>query len=191
MEETARWEALADRVAERFETRYWYECGNHLYDVTDGPDGDDATLRPNQILAVSLPFSPITDREKAQAVVDTVARHLQTSYGLRTLSLRDPAYAQRYGGSSSARATAYQQGTVWAWLIGPFAVAHLKVYADPAKARSFLRPFSDQLATHGMGTVGEIFDGDPPHTPRGCIASASSVAQVLFAWLACRRQASS
>ena len=97
---------------------------------------------------MSLPFSPIKNQGLAQAVVDTVARHLQTSYGLRTLSPRNPAYAQRYGGSSSARTRAYQQGTAWAWLIGPFAVAHQKVYGDPEKARSFLRPFSDQLATH-------------------------------------------
>ena len=190
-EETARWAALAARVAECFEARYWYEGGNHLYDVIDGPDGDDTTLRPNQILAVSLPFGAIKDEDMARAVVDTVARHLQTSYGLRTLSPRDPAYVQRYAGSPSARARAYQQGTAWAWLIGPFAIAHQKVYSHPAKARSFLRPFADQLATHGIGTIGEIFDGDPPHTPRGCIASASSVAQVLFAWLACGHQAGS
>lgn len=185
VEEAARWRGLADRVAESFEARFWYEEGGYLYDVIDGPDGDDAALRPNQILAVSLPYSPLKDQEKAWAVVDTVARHLQTSYGLRTLSPRDPAYAHRYGGNRSTRANAYHQGTVWAWLIGPFVAAHLRVYGNRAKARSFLRPFADHLVDHGVGTISEIFDGDPPHTPRGCIASAWSVAQVLCGWLAC------
>jgi predicted glycogen debranching enzyme len=183
--QAARWQAMAERVAASFETRFWYAQGGYLYDVVDGPEGDDATLRPNQIFAVSLPYSPLKDREKARSVVDTVARHLQSSYGLRTLSSRDPTYVPRYGGNPAARENAYHQGTVWAWLIGPFATAHFKVYGDTAKARSFLRPFADHLADRGVGTISEIFDGDPPHTPRGCIASAWSVAQVLCGWLAC------
>ncbi len=184
-EEAAHWRAMAARVAGCFEARFWYESGGHLYDVVDGPNGDDAALRPNQILAVSLPYSPLKDRRKARSVVDTVARYLRTSYGLRTLSPRDPAYAHRYGGDPSARANAYHQGTVWAWLIGPFAVAHARIYGDLAKARSFLRPLADHLADHGVGTISEIFDGNPPHTPRGCIASARSVAETLRGWLAC------
>jgi predicted glycogen debranching enzyme len=184
-EEAARWSEMADQVARHFEARFWHEGGGYLYDVIDGPGGDDATLRPNQILAVSLPFSPMKDQEKARAVVDTVARYLHTSYGLRTLSPRDPAYVPRYGGNPAARENACHQGTVWAWLIGPFVEAHLKVYGDKAKARSFLHSFAHHLADHGVGTISEIFDGDPPHTPRGCIASAPSVAQVLCGWLAC------
>jgi predicted glycogen debranching enzyme len=184
-EEAARWNDMAAQVAGRFAERFWYKAGGYLYDAIDGPEGEDATLRPNQILAVSLPFSPLQDREKARAVVEAVARHLQTSYGLRTLSPRAPGYAPRYGGNPSARSNAYHQGTVWAWLIGPFVTAHLKVHGDRDKARSFLHPFADHLADHGLGTISEIFDGDPPHTPRGCIASAWSVAQVLCAWLAC------
>ncbi len=184
-EAAARWLDLADRIQDSFEARFWNERDGCLYDIVDGPDGDDATLRPNQILAVSLPYSPLKDLEKARSVVDTVTRHLQTSYGLRTLSTRSPAYAHRYGGNRSTRAAAYHQGTVWAWLIGPFAVAHYKVYGDLAKARSFLRPFADHLVSHGVGTVSEIFDGNPPHTPRGCIASACSVAEILYGWLAC------
>ncbi len=183
--QAARWQEMAERVAASFETRFWYAQGGYLYDVVDGPEGDDATLRPNQIFAVSLPYSPLKDREKARSVVDTVARHLQSSYGLRTLSTRDPAYVPRYGGNPTARENAYHQGTVWAWLIGPFATAHFKIYGDAAKARSFLRPFADHLADRGVGTISEIFDGDPPHTPRGCIASAWSVAQVLCGWMAC------
>jgi predicted glycogen debranching enzyme len=181
----ARWRELADRVAESFEARFWYEAGGYLYDVVDGPEGDDAALRPNQVLAVALPHSPLKDQKKARAVVDTVARHLQTSYGLRTLSPHDPAYVHRYGGRPAARENAYHQGTVWAWLMGPFVMAHLKVYGDVDKACSFLRPFADHLFNCGLGTISEIFDGDSPHTPRGCVASAWSVGQVLCAWLAC------
>jgi predicted glycogen debranching enzyme len=183
--EATRWRELTKQVADCFEARFWYQPGGYLYDVIDGPEGDDATLRPNQILAVSLPYSPLSDKEKIRSVVDVVARHLHTSYGLRTLSPRDPAYNHGYGGNRTARENAYHQGTVWAWLIGPFVAAHLRVYGDKAKARSFLRPFADHLANHGVGTISEIFDGDPPHTPRGCIASAWSVAQVLCGWLAC------
>ncbi len=186
-EEVAHWRNRAAQVAGSFTTRFWYKDGGYLYDVVDGPDGDDSTLRPNQILAIWVPFSPLEDREKARAVVKTVARHLQTSYGLRSLSVRDPAFVPRYGGNRSARANAYHQGTVWAWLLGPFVGAHLKVYGDTAKARSFLRPFEDHLAEHGLGTISEIFDGSPPHTPHGCIASALSVGQVLCSWLACSR----
>jgi predicted glycogen debranching enzyme len=185
-DDASLWREMTARLAKSFETRFWYARGGYLYDVIDGPEGDDATLRPNQLLAVSLPHNPLQDRDKARAVVDAVARHLQTSYGLRTLSPRDPAYAHRYGGDPVARANAYHQGTVWAWLIGSFVIAHRKVYGDQAKARSFLRPFADHLADHGIGSISEIFDGDPPHTPRGCTASARSVAQVLWGWLACK-----
>ncbi len=183
--DSARWQEMAERVAASFEARFWHAAGGYLYDVVDGPEGDDATLRPSQILAVSLPYSPLKYQETARSVVDTVARHLQSSYGLRTLSPRDPAYVQRYGGNPTARENAYHQGTVWAWLIGPFATAHFKTYGDAVKARSFLRPFADHLENRGVGTISEIFDGDPPHTPRGCIASAWGVAQVLCGWLAC------
>jgi predicted glycogen debranching enzyme len=179
------WREMAVQVAERFEARYWYEAGRYLYDVIDGPDGDDSALRPNQILAVSLPNSPLQDQKKAQAVVDTVAQYLHTSYGLRTLSPHDPAYVRRYGGNQFVRATARHQGTVWAWLIGPYVSAHLRVYGDQAKARSFLRPYADQLTDHGVGSISEMFDGNSPHTARGCIASALSVSQVLCGWLAC------
>jgi predicted glycogen debranching enzyme len=184
-DDTARWRNIANRVTESFEARFWYEEGGYLYDVVDGPKGDDPTLRPNQILAVSLPHSPLRNEEKARAIVDTIGRYLQTSYGLRTLSPHDPSFVHRFGGGQAARANAYHQGTVWPWLIGPFVAAHLRVYGDRAKARSFLHPFADHLVNHGVGTISEVFDGNPPYTPRGCIASAWSVAQVLSGWLTC------
>ncbi len=179
-----RWTNWADRVAQSF-ARFWYEPGGYLYDVIDGPEGEDARLRPNQILAVSLPYAPLTDPKKAKAVMDMVARHLHVSYGLRTLGLRQPGYVGRYGGDQAGRNAAYHQGTVWSWLIGPFVQAHLKVYGDLTQARSFLRPFVDQLTAHGLGNVSEIFDGTPPHAPRGCIADAWGVAAVLCGWQAC------
>jgi predicted glycogen debranching enzyme len=174
---------LAKRAAGSFD-RYWNPATGCLYDVLDGPAGDDPAIRPNQLLAVSLPHAPVeADSPRAKAVVDVCARHLLTSYGLRSLSQADPAYIGTYDGDWRARDGAYHQGTVWAWLIGPFVDAHLRVYREPALARSFLLPFEQHLAEYGLGSIAEIFDGDPPHHPRGCIAQAWSVAEVLRAWM--------
>jgi len=176
-----RYQELASQVRQSFTERFWYAAGGYLYDVIDGPDGPDASLRPNQLLAVSLPYSPL-EPSKRQAVVDACARHLLTSYGLRSLAPDDPAYHSRYLGDRRQRDAAYHQGTVWAWLIGPFVTAHLKVYGDPDWARSYLMPFIHHLSDAGLGTISEIFDGDPPFLPRGCFAQAWSVAEVLRAW---------
>ena len=151
------------------------------YDILDGPDGNDLSLRPNQLLAISLQYSPLTPAQQRSAV-DACARHLLTAHGLRSLSADDNAYIGHYGGDQLERDGAYHQGTVWGWLIGPFVSAHLRVYNDPALARSFLSPLLHHLSDHGVGSLSEIFDGDPPFTPRGCIAQAWSVAEVLRAW---------
>jgi len=161
--------------------RFWNEAAGYCYDVLDGPDGHDAALRPNQLLAVSLPYSPLNVQQQ-RAVVDICARHLLTSHGLRSLAPDDPAYIGHYGGDQRQRDGAYHQGTVWGWLIGPFVSAHLRVYDDPALARSYLLPLMHHLSAHGVGNLSEIFDGDPPYTPRGCIAQAWTVAEVLRAW---------
>ncbi len=154
----------------------------YCYDVLDTPEGDDdQSLRPNQLLAVSLAHSPL-ESSRQRAVVDACARNLLTAHGLRSLSPEDPAYIGKYGGDQVKRDGAYHQGTVWAWLIGPFVTAHLKVYQDRAAARSFLTSLFQHLAFHGIGSISEIFDGDPPFTPRGCIAQAWSVAEVLRVW---------
>ena len=182
-----RYEALAERAASSFAERFWYADGAYLYDVIDGPTGQDAALRPNQIFAVSLPHSPLPI-ELAQSVVEAVGRSLLTSYGLRSLAPGHPDYAGRYGGGQWARDGAYHQGTVWGWLIGPYAMAYHRVTGDTAGARRLLQPFADHLRHGGMGTISEIFDGDPPHTPRGCPAQAWSVAEVLRAWQALHRQ---
>jgi len=176
-----RWEKHADRVRAGFE-RFWNEAASYCYDVVDGPEGNDDALRPNQIFAVSLADSPLP-LERQRMVVDTCARHLLTPFGLRSLAPGHPEYRGRYGGGPGERDGAYHEGTVWGWLLGPFALAHFRVYRDPSAARAFLQPMAHHLDDYGVGSVAEIFDGDPPFAPRGCIAQAWSVAEMLRAWL--------
>ena len=172
--------ALADRVAAGFE-RFWYAPGGYCHDVIDTPEGDDATLRPNQILAVSLPESPLSP-ERRRAVVDACAARLLTSYGLRSLPPDHAQYQGHYGGDQWSRDGAYHQGTVWAWLLGPFALAHYRVYGDVEAARSFLRPLAAHLDDGCIGSIAEIFEGDAPFRPDGCVAQAWSVSETLRAW---------
>jgi predicted glycogen debranching enzyme len=174
------WDEAAERARQGF-ARFWYEAGGHCYDVIDGPDGDDASLRPNQVLAVSLPESPLTPVQQRR-VVDVCARHLLTSHGLRSLAPGDRAYCARCSGDQLARDGAYHQGTVWGWLLGPFALAHARAHGDAAAARALLEPMAHHLADFGVGSIAEIFDGEAPFTPRGCIAQAWSVAETLRAW---------
>jgi predicted glycogen debranching enzyme len=175
------WQRLADRVQSSFD-RFWNEAAGSCYDVIDGPEGHDPALRPNQIFAVSLPESPLAP-ERQRRVVDTCARHLLTSFGLRSLDPGHPQYRGRYLGGPGERDAAYHQGPVWGWLLGPFALAHLKVYGDRETARTFLEPLAHHLADFGVGSIAEIFDGDPPFIPRGCIAQAWSVSETLRAWM--------
>ena len=174
------WDTLADRVKTGFE-RFWSESAGHCYDVLDSPGGHDEALRPNQVFAVSLRESPLSP-ERQKRVVDACARHLLTSFGLRSLAAGHPDYRGHYGGDQRERDGAYHQGTVWAWLLGPFALAHFKAYGDAATARSFLAPLADHLGDYGVGSIAEIFDGHPPFAPGGCIAQAWSVAETLRAW---------
>lgn len=179
---TARYDALARQARAGFR-RFWNEAARYCFDVIDGPDGNDASLRPNQIFAVALPEIPLTP-DQQRAVVDACARHLLTPFGLRSLASQHPDYRGHYQGGPRERDAAYHQGTVWGWLLGPFVTAHLRVYGDPERARSFLEGLKHHLKIHGLGTASEIFDGNPPFTPQGCIAQAWSVAEVLRAWLA-------
>jgi len=174
------WDKLAARVRDGF-ARFWNEAAGYCFDVVDGPEGDDAALRPNQLFAVSLPESPLSP-ERQRKVVDVCARNLLTSYGLRSLAPGHPQYQGHYGGGPWERDGAYHQGTVWGWLLGPFALAHLRVYGDHEAAQAFLQPLAHHLADYGVGSIAEIFDGDPPFTPRGCIAQAWSIAETLRAW---------
>jgi predicted glycogen debranching enzyme len=176
------YEAIADRALARF-SRFWNPGLGYCYDLLDSPGGDDASLRPNQIFAVSLPESPLTAAQQ-KGVVDTCAQALLTSHGLRSLAPNHPSYQGTYRGSPLERDGAYHQGTVWEWLLGPFAIAHLRVYNNPARAREFLDPMINHLIDYGVGSLGEICDGDAPMQPRGCIAQAWTVAEILRAWIA-------
>ncbi len=180
----ARYTALAEQAAASFRARFWKPELGYLADVVDTPEGsDDVSLRPNQLLALSLPY-PLLAPEQARAVLKTVGQHLLTSYGLRSLAPSDPRYHGAYGGSQRERDGAYHQGTAWTWLLGPYAEAYARVTGDRSTARSLLQPLAHHLCDAGLGTVSEILDGDPPHTPRGCIAQAWGVAEALRVWRA-------
>lgn len=172
-------EEAAARVRESF-ARFWNEDRGCCFDVLDGPDGNDPAIRPNQLFAVAL-APELLARERARAVVDVCQRELWTPVGLRTLAPGDPKYVGHYGGDQFERDGAYHQGTVWPWLLGAFVQAHLNVYDDPALARTFIAPLADALDGYGVGTLGEIFDGDAPHAPAGTIAQAWSVAEMIAA----------
>jgi predicted glycogen debranching enzyme len=172
-------------------SRFWNEERGCLYDVVDADGGvtHDASVRPNQIFAVSLPFCVLPPKHM-RAVVDTCARELLTSHGLRSLAPDDPAYRGRYAGNAWERDAAYHQGTVWSWLLGPFARAHYRVYGDARRAQDFLVPMAQHLATACIGSVSEVFDGDAPHGARGCFAQAWGVAEILRSWVFLDRQIS-
>lgn len=176
---------LAGRVRTSFVSRFWNPEKKYLYDLILNGIPDDA-IRPNQIFAVSLPFSPL-DHGKQVHVVNTVWRELYFSFGLRSLSPSSSAYRGSYAGDVVQRDGAYHQGTGWGWLIGPFITAFRKVHdyspESKAVAERFIAPFKAHLYDHGVGSISEIFDGNPPHHPRGCFAQAWSVAEVLRAYV--------
>jgi predicted glycogen debranching enzyme len=180
---SSEYESMALRAREGFR-RFWNASAQCCFDVLDGPGGNDASFRPNQLLAVSLSERLLT-ADQRRAVVDGCERELLTPRGLRSLSPRDPQYCGHYGGPQHDRDAAYHQGTVWGWLMGPFVLAHLRVYQDRARAAAFLEPMREAILEFGLGTVGEIFDGDAPYHPRGCIAQAWTVGELFRAWVAC------
>jgi predicted glycogen debranching enzyme len=175
--------AVADRAEAAFVRRFWRPELGHLADVVDGPDGDDITLRPNQLFAVSLPH-PLVDGEIARSVVDAFGRWLAVQLGLRSLAPTDPAYRPRYQGDRRFRDAGYHQGTAWTWLIGAYAEALARVHDDPTVGLAVLRPFEDHLRAAGLGSVSEILEPEPPFEPRGCPFQAWGVAEVLRAWRA-------
>ena len=174
------WDAEAARVAAGFD-RFWNEAERCCFDVLDGPSGNDAAVRPNQIFAVSLASSPLSP-ERQRNVVEVCARRLLTSFGLRSLDPRHSNYKGHYRGGPTERDGAYHQGTAWGWLLGPFALAHFKVYGDREAALAFLEPLGSHVDAYGVGSLGEVFDGEPPFAPGGCPAQAWSVAETLRAW---------
>ena len=179
---------LALRAKRSFNEKFWYRDGGYLYDVVcEGMS--DTSLRPNQIIAVYLDFPIVEDRSRSRSVVETVWKRLLTPYGLRSLSPDDPRYMGVYSGGFSSRDRAYHNGTAWAWLLGPFITAFLKVNGHEAYWRRFaferfLKPlFQVEIFRAGLGTLSEIFNGDPPHHPRGCVSQAWSVAEPLRAYI--------
>ena len=183
-EESDLYSKLAEQVQASFYAAFWNEGDQCLYDVVDG-EIKDACIRPNQIFAVSLPYSPLS-RSQARSVVYKVWQELYTPYGLRSLGSSDPGFRGRYQGSQWERDAAYHQGTAWSWLIGHFITAYCRVNDHSQESREtagrLLAPFKDHLRDHGVGSISEIFDGDSPFMPRGCIAQAWGVAEVLRCW---------
>jgi predicted glycogen debranching enzyme len=174
---------LAAHVHESFNRRFWYEEGGYLYDVVDGENGDDSACRPNQILSFAAHY-PVLDESRWGSVLDVVETRLLTPVGLRSLDPGHPDYKAKYYGDLRARDAAYHQGTVWAWMIGPFIDAFLKAHPDkPAQARRFLHGFLRHLDEACVGSISEIFDAEEPYKPRGCVAQAWSVAEVLRCWV--------
>jgi len=183
------YDLAARGVATTFAKSFWFEEGGYLYDVIDTPDGTadtqgrrvDSSLRPNQIFAVSL-GTGLLDPARARAVVDVCAKELLTPVGLRSLATHDPQYAGNYCGGPHERDAAYHQGTVWSWLLGPFALAHYRVYGDAQHANALLAGLAPHMDEACVGTISEILDGNAPHTPRGCFAQAWSVSETLRAF---------
>ncbi len=187
---TGHYDELADKAEASFLATFWNQNGNYLFDVVHGGRSPasrmaDPAIRPNQIFAVSLPHTPLSAMQQ-ENVLGCVRQHLLTPYGLRSLSPSDKAYRPHYRGTPFERDSAYHQGTVWGWLIGPYVEAHLRVheFSPQAKAemREHLQPLIAHLDEAGIGSVSEVFDGDPPHKPGGCIAQAWSVSELLRAW---------
>jgi predicted glycogen debranching enzyme len=175
-----RYAGHAAKARASFNQRFWNNERGCLFDVVDGPEkAEDPSVRPNQVFAISLDH-PVLERERWEPVMSVVERELLTPVGLRSLSPNDPEYKKNYHGDLKTRDAAYHQGTVWAWLIGPFVDAWLKIHPNErTQARKFLDAFGEHLDDAGIGTISEIFDAEAPHTPRGCIAQAWSVAEVL------------
>jgi predicted glycogen debranching enzyme len=177
----AHFQALANRAQQSFPGLFWHESTGCLFDVVDR-ETHDGSIRPNQILAVSLHHKMLS-REKAKSVVETVKQHLLTPYGLRSLAPGDPQYRGRYEGDVLSRDGAYHQGTVWPWLLGPFVTAYMEVNDRSPTARrqaeQWLAEFRRYIDDEGVGQIPEIFDGDPPHRSGGCVAQAWSVAELL------------
>ncbi len=179
----AELDAYASTVKASFDRRFWNPATMHLFDVVDGPDGDDDACRPNQVFAISLRH-PVLDRVRWDAVIEAVRLQLLTPVGLRSLSPGHPDYKRQYFGDLRTRDAAYHQGTVWGWLIGPFVDAWLAANPDDvAGARRMLEPMLPHLDHACVGSVSEIFDAEPPYAPRGCVAQAWSVAELLRGWV--------
>jgi predicted glycogen debranching enzyme len=181
----AGYHQMAEATQKGFQ-RFWSAGHAYCFDVLDTPSGNDASLRPNQLFAIAVPFSSsyptLLNSDQQRQVLTVCGQQLLTSHGLRSLSPNDPQYQGFYGGDQSHRDGAYHQGTVWGWLLGVFALAHYAVYQDRSRANQYLNAIAHHLNTAGLGTISEIFNGSAPFQPKGCIAQAWSVGELLRAW---------
>jgi predicted glycogen debranching enzyme len=178
--ESKRWGEIAERAKESFNKLFWNEAAGCFYDVIDG-DRRDASIRPNQAIAMSLGYTMV-EPDRARRALAVIERELMTPVGLRTLAMSDPQYKTCCAGGPFERDSAYHQGTVWPWLLGPFITAACRFgYATKEQARGWLKGFADHVRDAGLGSVSEIFDANAPHDPRGCVAQAWSVSEILRA----------
>jgi len=173
------WKPVADQIPDAFVKTFWYEQKSYLADYVDG-DFRDVSVRPNQLIATSLPYSPL-DEEKRRSVLDVVQKELLTPRGIRSLDPKNPLYKGVCFGDHKSRDEAYHQGTAWPWLLGHFVEGYLKIYGKPGVpfVKSLYQGFEEVMTEHGIGTISEIYDGDPPHIARGAISQAWSVAELL------------
>lgn len=178
--DAAQVDSHAEQLRESFSALFWNEEGNYLFDVIDENNLPDASLRPNQLFAISLPF-PLLESEKAKSVVKIIEEQLYTPVGLRSLPKTDSHYIPVYGGDQWHRDSSYHEGTVWSWLLGAYGDSIARTYGPgyEEKLRQLVRDFSYHLKDACIGSISEIFDADPPHHPRGCVAQAWGVAEIL------------
>jgi predicted glycogen debranching enzyme len=184
-QEEEDYKTTSEKVGVSFNEKFWNESSACLYDYLVDDKGDPK-VRPNQIFAVSLPF-PVLKQDRWKDVLRTIDSELLTPVGLRTLSPSDPEYKKQYIGGKDDRDRAYHQGTVWPWLFGAYVTAYVKTYGTDPKTLAFIQqlyaPFKKRMEEAGIGTLSEIYDGDPPHYPRGCISQAWSVAEILRSYV--------
>jgi predicted glycogen debranching enzyme len=175
---STRYRELAIQARESAIARFWDDATGSCYDLVDGPDGDDVSERPNQLMALALTY-PLFEGDRARRALDRLTAKLLTPYGLRTLSPDDARYQPQYRGDQRQRDAAYHMGLVWPWLLGPYLDAHLRIHGDSEAVRRLTEPFRAHLTEAGLGSISEIFEAEPPFRPVGCIAQAWSVAEVL------------
>ncbi len=183
--DATQYSRLRSQVRQHFSARFWYEAGGYLYDVVDveGVAGqNDTALRPNQLFAISLTHDLLSESQVASILRQT-SEHLLTPCGLRSLSQNDPHYHQRFKGDREQRDSAYHQGTVWQWLLGPYVDVHLRVHNDRAALLPLLQSMAKQLWNCCLGTISEVAEPEPPFSPGGCFAQAWSVAELLRCWV--------
>ncbi len=178
---TGQWKEIAEKIKMAFTNEFWDNEKGYLADYTNG-NFKDWSVRPNQLLAVSMPYSPLTDLQQKK-ILDIIERELLTPKGLRSLSPKSLKYKGVYGGDAKERDEAYHQGSVVAWLSGHYAEAYLRVYKKSGLyvLRNLYKGIEPELQNYGIGTISEIYDGDPPHNPSGAISMATSVAELLRA----------